>query len=183
MNKHAHMVLVLVLLLGMGTAIPTVSTAAEVTPLQLDASIGYGSGPSDFDAGFGFNVGGGYTLSSIDSNLQARLEIGYYTFDRDFAGNSLDFTRMPFAVGARYYLPIAERLKLFGQAAVEVSVDDFDTYDVFGKHSKSEVNMGLTPSAGIDFGLNRELSLFATAGVHIITDSYFSMQFGAAYHF
>ncbi len=45
MNKHTHMVLVLVLLLGMGTAIPTVSSAAEVTPLQLDASIGYGSGP------------------------------------------------------------------------------------------------------------------------------------------
>ncbi len=55
------------------------------------------------------------------------MEIGYYTFDRDFVGNSLDFTRIPFAVGARYYLPVAERLKLFGQAAVEMSVDDFDT--------------------------------------------------------
>ncbi len=43
--------------------------------------------------------------------------------------------------------------------------------------------MGLTPSAGLDFELNRELSLFTTAAAHLITDSYFSMQFGAAYHF
>jgi hypothetical protein len=183
MNKYTHTALVLVLLLGMGTVIPTVSSAAEATPFQLDASIGYGSGPSDFDAGFGFNVGGGYTLSSIDSNLQARLDIGYYTFEQDILGDTLDFTRVPFAVGARYYIPIAERLKLFGQAAVELSVDDFDTVDVFGKRSKSEVNLGFTPSAGIDFELNRALSLFTTASAHLVSDSYFSMQFGAAYHF
>jgi hypothetical protein len=167
----------------MVTAIPGVASAAEATPFQLDASIGYGSGPGDFDAGFGFNVGGGYTLSSIDRNLQARVEVGYYTFDRDVLGASLEFTRIPFAFGARYYFPVAERLKLFGQAALEVSVDDFDTYTVFGKGSDSEVNLGITPSAGIDFELMRELSLFASAGVHVISDNYFSMQFGAAYHF
>ena len=150
MKKLTSIMLALVLLLGMGTAIPAVSSAAEVRPLQLDGSIGYGSGPNDFDAGFGFNVGGGYTLSSIDKNLQARLEIGYYTFSRDVLGGSLDFTRIPFAFGARYYIPVAERLKLFGQAALEVSVDDFDQLNVFfpGKTSKSEVNLGVTPSVG-----------------------------------
>ena len=99
MNKHTHMVLVLVLLLGMGTAIPAASSAAEVTPLQLDASIGYGSGPNDFDAGFGFNVGGGYTLGSIDRNLQARLEIGYYTFSRDVLGTTWTSPGYPLPLG------------------------------------------------------------------------------------
>lgn len=183
MSKKTHTVLVLVLLLGMVTAVPAVSSAAETTPFQLDASIGYGSGPGDFDAGFGFNFGGGYMLNSIDPNLQARMEIGYFTFDRDLAGVSLDYTRMPFAFGARYYLPVAERLKLFGQAAVELSVDEFETATVFGKSSESEVNFGITPAVGLDFEISRELSLFTTASMHVISDNYFSMQFGAAYHF
>ena len=135
MSRHMHIILVLVLL-EMGT-VPAASFAAEATPFQLDASIGYGSGPNDFDAGFGFNFGGGYTLSSIDRNLQARAEIGYYNFGRDVLGNSLDFTRIPFDIGARYYIPVAERLKLFGQAALEMSFDDIETFNVFGVFGNS----------------------------------------------
>ncbi len=189
MNKISHIVLVLVVLVlvllsGTGTAAHAATrTSVEQSPYQLDASIGYGSGPGDFDAGFGFNFGAGYTLGSIDKNLQARAEIGRYGFERDFLGNTLDFTRMPFDFGARYYIPVAERLRVFGQAMFEISYDDFDTFDVFGKRSKTEVNIGVTPTAGIDFLLNDQVSVFATAGVHLISDSYFSMQFGAAYHF
>jgi hypothetical protein len=171
---------VVVLLLALATPVPA---AYGADTMQLDASIGYGSGPNDFDAGFGFNFGGGYNLPSIDKNLQLRMEIGYFMFDRGVLGTTLDYTRMPFGFGARYYLPVADRLKLFGQATAEISVDEFDVFDAFGKRSESEVNLGATPAVGVDFALSPQLSLFGTASMHLISDSYFSMQFGTAYHF
>ena len=186
MKRTITAVLTLALVLTVTTVIPTTAAAAgsKPGPYEIDGSIGFGSGSGDFDAGFGANFGAGYMLDSIDKNLQARIDLGYYNFSRDFFGIGLDFTRMPITIGARYYFPVADQLKLFAQAGVETSLDKKDTFDLFmGKHSKSEVNLGITPGAGVDFSISPEVSAFAVASIHLISDDYFSMQFGAAYHF
>jgi hypothetical protein len=45
------------------------------------------------------------------------------------------------------------------------------------------VNFGITPGGGIEFQVLPDVSIFALGRIHIITDNYFSMQFGAAFHF
>jgi opacity protein-like surface antigen len=181
MKRFMISILVIVLLTATGTTV--FAKSPEQGPYEVDGSIGFGSGPGDFDAGFGFNFGAGYMLSSVVKNLQARIDIGYFTFSRDFFGSSLDFTRMPFTFSARYYFPLTDQLRVFAQAGLETSIDSKDTFDFLGKHSKSEVNLGLTPGGGIEFLVTPEIGVFAVADAHLISDSYFSMQFGAAYHF
>lgn len=163
---------------------PTAVLAESTTPpgsYEVDGSIGFGTGPNDFDTGFGFNFGGGYML---DPNLQARFDISYFDFSRNVPGTSLDYTRIPLVLSARYYVPLfGEQLKGFGQAGVELSFDSFDNMDVFGKHSKTEANLGLTPGAGVEYFFNPQLSAFALGNFHLVSDTYFAMQFGAAVHF
>jgi opacity protein-like surface antigen len=160
---------------------------SDMGNFEIDGSFGFASGPDSFDAGFGVNFGAGYLLTEIDPNLQARVDLSYFSFDQDFVypggSTNLSYTRVPFTVGARYYFPIRERLRVFGQAGLETSIDSYDYYYAGRKHSKSEVNLGITPGGGVDFAVNRNLSIFAVGRAHLITDSYFSMQFGVASHF
>ncbi|HEX9020240.1 MAG TPA: outer membrane beta-barrel protein [Nitrospirota bacterium] len=151
---------------------------------EIDGSFGWATGPGDFDAGYGLNFGLGYTLGQVDKNLQLRFDLSYYDFSRDVFFESLDYKRVPFTVSARYYFPIVERLAAFAQAGIETSYDSRDEFDVFGnKHTNHEVNLGVTPGGGVEFFINDSASIFAVARWHLITDSYFSMLFGGAYHF
>jgi len=77
-------------------------------------------------------------------------------------------------------VPIVDRLRAFGQAGLETSIDNFDTA---GNQRESEVNVGIAPGAGIEFFVNPKVSVFALGLAHLISDSYFSMQFGVATHF
>lgn len=154
---------------------------------SVDGSFGFATGPGSFDQGFGVNFGAGYMLKGIDKNLQARVDLSFFDFDYDYWGGgnayNLSYTRIPLTVGARYYFPIIERLSAFAQVGLETSYDSFDYYANGEKHSKSEVNLGVTPGGGAEYFFTRNASAFALARVHIITDNYFSMQFGAAFHF
>ncbi len=159
------------------------TTSADQSTIEVDGSLMFASGPDSFDSGFGLNFGAGYTLGTIDKNLQARIDIGYLKFSRDFYALSLDYTRIPVTISARYYFPLDNRMKLFAQAGVETSFDDKDSFSIFGKQSKSELNVGLTPGGGIDFSINPMVSVFALGNVHLISDSYYSLQLGCAVHF
>jgi opacity protein-like surface antigen len=151
---------------------------------EVDGSFAFATGPDSFDAGWGFNFGAGYMLRTINRNLQARIDISYYNFSTDVGFTSLSYTRVPFTVSGRYYFPINDRLKAFAQAGLETSIDHFDVPDGFGfKHSKNEVNLGISPGAGIEINVNPNISLFVLGRFHLISDSYFSNQFGIAAHF
>ncbi len=166
-------------------AVAPIAPAASIStaPYEIDATVGFGSGPKDFDAAAGFSFGAGTMLSSIDQNLQARIDIGYFDFSRDFFGQTLDYTRIPITVSGRYYLPLDDRVRVFGQVGIETSVDSKDETVGFFKQTKDEVRVGVTPGAGIEFFVNSGFSIFALGNVHMISDNYFSMHFGGAVHF
>jgi opacity protein-like surface antigen len=160
--------------------------AGGMHDLEWDGAFSFATGPGSFDAGPGFNFGVGYTLSQVDKNLQARLDVSFYDFSYNygFFDYDLHYTRVPFTVSGRYYFPITSRFKAFAQAGLETSFDSFDYVDGFGnKRSKNEVNLGVTPGGGVEFFINRNASIFAVGRWHLIKDDYFSMHFGAAYHF
>lgn len=163
------------------------STTLQAGEAEVDGSFAFATGPGSFDTGYGLSFGAGYTLGEIDKNLQARVDISYFQFSYDyfFGGGStgLTYTRVPVTVSGRYYFPIMDKLRVFGQAGLETSFDHFDYYAGGNKHSKTEVNPGISPGAGVEFFVNRNISIFAVGRAHLISDSYFSMQFGVASHF
>lgn len=179
MKKIVIAVLALFFVVGGGTA----AFASSSGPFEVDASFGFATGPDSFDSGLGLNVGAGYMLSSIDKNLQARVDVSYFDFSKDNGFITLSYTRAPLTVGARYYFPINDQMKAFAQVGLEASIDAHDNFDFLGKHTKNEVNLGITPGGGIEYYVIPEVSLFALGRFHIITDNYFSVEFGAAFHF
>jgi hypothetical protein len=162
------------------------SGTSSSSNFEVDAALQFATGPDDFDSGYGINLGAGYLLSSIDKNLQARVDIGYLEFSKDFG---LEYTRIPVVISGRYYFPLDERLKLFAQAGVETSFDSRDELvpvPIFGglaKQTKNELRLGLVPGGGAEFLITPSIGLFAVGSLHLISDGYFSIQFGSAIHF
>jgi opacity protein-like surface antigen len=179
MKKAVFTVLVALATLCAGT-ISYAAGASSPGLYEFDGSIGPATGPDSYDGGFGLNFGGGYMLKSINPDLQVRFDLSFYYFKEDFFWGSGTYTRVPIIISARYYVPIADRVRVFGQAGLEISIDNFDHPD---DTSESEVNVGIAPGAGIEFFVNPNVSIFALGIAHVITDSYFSMQFGVATHF
>jgi hypothetical protein len=191
-KKMTASVLASLFLLSVATAAfaiagtPSTAYAMGTDDFELDGAFSFATGPGSFDAGFGFNFGVGYALSALDKNLQARVDISYYDFSYSYSlyGYDLNYTRFPFTVSGRYYFPIVDRLQAFAQVGLETSYDSYDYVDRAGrKRSKNELNLGVTPGGGIEFFINRNASLFIVGRWHLISDDYFSMHYGAAYHF
>lgn len=162
-----------------------VAVAAVPSPgtIQVDGSLAFATGPDPFDDDFGIMVGAGYMLRDVQ-NLQARIDLSYFSFDRNVANTNVDYTRIPVTVSGRYYFQATPGINLFTEAGIETSFDDSEFVDVLGvKHSESETHVGFSPGAGGEFYIGRKLSMFALARFHIITDDYFSAHVGAAYHF
>jgi hypothetical protein len=144
------------------------------------------------DAGFGFGFGVSYDLSDVvklgDSKLLARADVNILQGEQDlgFLG-TLDSSRMPFFVGARYVLPInTQPLDLFAEAGLELSFDKYEVvYPFFAglKNEVSDTNLGLAPGFGAVFPLGSNLSLGANARLHLITNSYMSFSFSLGYSF
>jgi hypothetical protein len=184
MKKTVFTLLVAFFTLSVGTMSYAKSVgsegAASSAVYEFDASLAPATGPDDYNSGFGINFGAGYTLASIDKNLQARFDLSFYHFNNDFLWGSGTYTRVPMIISARYSVPIVDKLRAFGQAGLEISVDNFDNS---AHQKKSEVNLGIAPGAGIEFLVNPKVGVFALGIAHLISDSYFSMQFGVATHF
>ena len=180
MKKITLLFLALFLAVGMTS---TASAKTENPGVEIDGSFGFGSGPGDYDPGFGLNFGAGYTFPDI--NLQARVDVSYFDFSYDNLFGDFSYTRIPITVSARYYFPINDSLKAFGQAGIETSVDSFDERVGFTyfKNSVDEINVGLSLGGGIEYYLVPQASIFALGRAHIISDDYFSIHFGGAFHF
>ncbi len=188
MKKMLFATLIAILFLSTGNPVFAATTASSAAgDVEIDGSFSLATGPGSFDSGYGLNFGAGYMMNSVVKNLQGRIDVGYYKFSGNFITLgffpvSLNYTRIPVTVSARYYFPIVDQLRVFAQAGVEVSQDSKEFF--YGiTQTKNELNLGVSPGGGIEFNVNPQLSIFALARFHAITDSYISMQFGAAYHF
>ncbi len=183
MHNLAAILLAIFFLAGGNAAFAESATVSDKGIVEVDGSFGVGIGSGPLDNGGGVNFGAGYMLNTIDINLQARIDLSYYDFSTDFMGYDLSYTRIPLTISARYYFPINDRLAAFAQAGIETSFDSFESYEGVNKHTENEVNLGISPGGGIEFSVLPDVSIFALGRIHIITDNYFSMQFGAAFHF
>jgi len=185
MKKTSMAVLAVIFVLCSGAMAFAKSAGTSSAPSQpgefeVDGSFAPATGPGDYNGGFGVNFGIGYSLGEIDKHLQARFDLSFYQFKNDFSWGSGSYTRVPFTISARYSVPVVDKLSVFGQAGLETSIDDFDNA---AHQKKSEVNLGISPGAGVEFFVNRKISVFALGRAHLISDSYFSMQFGVASYF
>jgi hypothetical protein len=162
-------------------AAPPAPKPPALPEVEWDVSSVSASGPAVYNADFGVNFGAGYILSSIDTNFQVRFDLSFYQFTHDFPAGRGIYTRMPLTISARYYLPIRNKLKGFVQTGLEASFDNYpDTAEL---QLKNDLNLGVSPGAGIEYFVKRNVSLFALGRAHIVADGYFSIHAGAAAHY
>lgn len=179
------MIITAAVLLAFSTGTQAFAKSEQVGNAEVDASLVWASAPaSGFDSTIGLTIGGG---AMVDKDIQARVDISFLTWSESFFGVDLDYSRTPITVSARYYVPMQQQeLKVFVQGGLEMSFDKVETANpVFPglKASESDVRLGITPSAGIDYAITPELSIVADLRYHLITDSYFTLQAGVALHF
>lgn len=169
-------------------ATPSFAAPTDSPPkISIDGAFGFATGPENFDGGLGINFGAGYMLEGALKNLQARIDMSYFKFDRTFGILDLEYSRLPITVSARYYFPITDQFRAFAQAGVETSFDSIENYGYFAgtfyETSEDEVNLGFSPGGGVELFIVPNASIFAIGRFHVVSDTYFSMQFGGAFHF
>ncbi len=153
---------------------------------EIDGSLVLATAPaSGFDAGIGVTFGFGAMLPQINRDLQGRAEISYFSWSATQFGVDVSYTRIPFDVGGRFFLPAgSEQVKVFVQGMLELSFDKAEAnIPGLGKTSASDTHLGIVPGAGIELKLSPGLSFVADARWHLITDDYFTVQAGLAAHF
>ncbi|HEU0265069.1 MAG TPA: outer membrane beta-barrel protein [Geobacterales bacterium] len=184
--KKCRWIVMLTLVLALSVVAPALAKQGDKT---LDASIDLATAPvSGFDSTLGFTVGFGYEL---EQELQLRGDISYYSYDQDFFGDSLTYTRVPVAASVRKYFPLnpQKNVNLFVQGGLELSFDEAETSVNLGfpfgtvKASGSEVNLGLVGGGGVEFALSREFGLGGIAKYHVISNDYLTLGLYGAYHF
>ncbi len=182
--KKIAMILTVFLLCGISTVAFAKTAGSSGSGVEMDGSFGFGTGPGSFDPGFGLNFGAGMMFPNTD--LQARIDVSYFDFSYRYGGvTDYSYTRIPITLSARYYMPISDVFKAFVQAGFEASVDKKDepTYIGVLSHEVSELNPGLSVGGGVEYFMVPQASVFVLGRAHVVSDSYFSMHFGAAFHF
>ena len=188
MKRFALISLAALIVCGMtATAFAKSAGSSSSQDVEVDGSLAVASAPaSGFDTGFGVTFGFGMMLPQISKDLQGRVELSYYEWNATDYGDDVTYRRVPVDIGGRFYLPTnSGNLKVFVQGMLEIS---FDTVEVSnfpfpGTSSQSDTHLGFVPGAGIELNINPSLSFVADARWHLITDDYFSLQAGLAYHF
>jgi opacity protein-like surface antigen len=178
-------IIAVAVLLALSAGTQAFAKSEQMGNAEVDASLVWASAPaSGFDSTIGLCIGGG---TMVDKDIQARVDITFLTWSESFYGVDLDYSRTPVTVSGRYYIPMDQNdLKVFVQGGLELSFDKVEVGNFFfpgEKTSESDVRLGITPGAGIDLAIAPQLSIVADLRWHIITDSYFTLQAGVAYHF
>ena len=115
----------------------------------------------------------GLDVASKNAEFQGRVSLGYYDWDKDAPGTTLDYQRVPLFLGARVLTSLAPQVKLYGQLGLELSFDDKDSFNSsFGKQSDSELNVGITPGIGLLFPISNSFYSAIRFDYHIISDDY-----------
>jgi opacity protein-like surface antigen len=195
MKKFIILMLAAMLVLAAGTTVFAKSAkGAAPAGIEGDASLVFASAPaSGFGTSVGLTIGAGMMLPSVE-NLQVRIDQSFFSWSQSEFGFDLKYTRYPMTASARYYFPVRpERLKVYGQGGIEVSFDKVEAttivgytgffQPIYGKVSDSSTNIGITPGGGVAFQINDKLSVAADFRIHLITDSYFTLQGGIVYNF
>jgi opacity protein-like surface antigen len=179
-------IITVAVLLALSTGTQAFAKSEQMGNAEVDASLVWASAPSGFDSTIGLTIGGGVMLPQIDKNLQARVDITFLSYDGSFFGTDLTYSRVPITVSGRYYIPTDQTIKVYGQGGLEMSFDKVEA-GVPGfpglKTSESSIDIGLVGGVGVDVAITPQLSFVADARLHLITDSYITLQGGVAIHF
>jgi len=178
--KISSRFVVSMVLLGLVAASPAFAKEGDkAVDLTLDVATEPAGG---FGSAVGFTIGGGY---EVMDNLQARIDLSYYSWDQGFFGEELTFRRIPLDLGARYYIQLPPKgLTVYPLAALEISFDEVEVVlPFFGKQSADEVNAGVVIGGGVDFALTNEFSVGANLKGHLISDGYVTLGLGGTFHF
>lgn len=172
------------------SALLTLSLAATsfaaVGDKQVDLSVGFNTeSVSGIGSGFGVSLGGGMEFMEVSaikgSILQLRGDVGYNRWKKD----PVTLTRIPISAGARLYMPVdaVKGLRAYGEASLELSMDEAEA-EMFGiKASSSETNFGLSPAVGLEFAVAPNINLGAAVKYHIIDSGYLNASVGIGYKF
>lgn len=148
--------------------------------------------------GSGFNLSAGVNVSPADlqikglpKELDFRADVSYSRWKYSwamlgFTGFDLKYSRIPIFLGGRFYVPLnVPNLKFYAEAGMEISIDTVD-YPLYfwnagnlkwsyQSTSRSSVEIGLTPGAGFQYDINKQIYVGANARFHFISDSYFTL--------
>ncbi len=188
MKRFAPIMLAAIMVCSI-TATAFAKSAGSSSPqgMEVDGSIAVASAPaSGFDTGWGVTFGFGTMLPQINKDFQGRIELSYFEWSANEFGVDVTYKRVPVDIGGRFFLPTQSgNLRVFVQGMLEVSFDtvEVSNFPFAGTSSESETHVGLVPGAGIELKFNPSLGFVADARWHLITDDYFTLQFGLAYHF
>ncbi len=178
------------------SALLTLSLAATSFAAMGDKEIDFGLGfateaYSGSGTGLNLSVGGGYELLKISAikggTLQVRGDIAYNRWSDDAFGTDLTFTRIPVSGAARLYVPVANQLRLFGEAGLEISFDSAEVAvpTIFGggKVSADETNVGMLFGGGLEYTLAPKVFLNGALRIHAIDSSYLNGSVGIGFKF
>jgi outer membrane autotransporter protein len=178
-------IITVAVLLALSTGTQAFAKSEQVGNAEVDASLVWASAPtSGFDSTIGLTIGGGVMLPQVDKNLQGRVDITFLSFDGSDLGTDVTYSRVPITVSGRYYIPTQQTVKVYGQGGLEMSFDKVEVAVFPGfTESESDVRLGLVGGAGIDVAITPQLSFVTDVRLHLITDSYITLQGGVALHF
>lgn len=178
------------------SALLTLGLAATSFAAMGDKEIDFGLGfatESFSGSGTGLNlsVGGGYEVLKLSAikggTLQVRGDIGYNRWTDSAFGADLTFTRIPVSGAARLYAPVANQLRWFAEAGLEISFDSAEvavpTFFGGGKASADDTNLGVLLGGGLEYALTPKVFLNAALRAHLIEDSYVNGSVGIGFKF
>lgn len=121
-----------------------------INPANSEKEVpGVGTLVVNTDAGF---IGGGGFLFGVDDNIAAELDITRSSFHASAGFGQAEVTNL--SIGAQYRLPERQRLVPYLGAGINVLINDLP-------HNTAETTLGMHLAAGIDYLLQRQVSLTA----------------------
>jgi opacity protein-like surface antigen len=169
-----------------------VTSFAAMGDKEVDFGIGIATESySGSGTGLALSMGVGYELLKISAisggTLQVRGDIGYNRWSESEFGSDLTITRIPLSGAARLYIPVANKLRVFGEAGLEISFDSAEVAipTVFGggKVTADDTNVGLLLGGGIEYTVAPNVFVNGALRIHAIDNGYLNALVGVGFKF
>lgn len=164
------------------TAVPVFAAAGGTT---IDGSLLFATEPAGgYDSTIGIGVGalidlaGRARMSSKDMKLGIRADMSYFDWEGNFFGIDVSYWRLMFFGGPRLTFkpggrsniaPYVEGGLELGYGQAEVAVPGL------GRHSSTNVDLGLAGGGGVDFTLAKNVKLGVSGRLHLISDDFLTL--------
>jgi len=151
----------------------------------VDGSLIFATEPAGgYDSTVGIGVGALIDMSdrmrssSKDMKLGIRGDMAYFDWEGDFFGIDVSYWRLMFFGGPRLTFqpggrsdiaPYLEGGLELGYGKAEVAVPGL------GRHSSTNIDLGLAGGGGVDFALAKNLKLGVSGRLHLISDSFLTL--------